>query len=141
MTTFISLLVILCATLPVWAYPTPDLKVIRAKAAALLLEERDDGPGVYMCTDVNWGGECYYQPGLATTGENACRQVPDNELNGDKSLVSSFGPDEGQTCTLYGNIFCTNTGEGTATVSSPGTGDLVAYGYNDKVFSYKCVAS
>lgn len=56
------------------------------------LEKRALG-GVYICTDINWGGTC----GYAVQPTYTCI---DMGTDWDKK-ISSFGPDSGTQCVLY----------------------------------------
>ncbi|KAE9410239.1 hypothetical protein BT96DRAFT_931039 [Gymnopus androsaceus JB14] len=53
------------------------------------LEKRTPG-GVYICTDINWGGEC----GYAVQALDACISLTSPWYD----TISSFGPDSGAVC-------------------------------------------
>ncbi|KAG9097034.1 hypothetical protein FS749_007157 [Ceratobasidium sp. UAMH 11750] len=50
--------------------------------------------------------------------------------------VSSFGPDNGWTCTIYSNVGC--NGRATGGVIYPGIYNLADYNNNDAMSSFQC---
>lgn len=88
--------------------------------------------GVYMCKDINWGGQCQY---LSLNGVNdgTCLGLGNNF----DDQVSSFGPDPGLRCTLYSSWAC-NDGWTVTSVTNPGIRDLSVYGFNDVMSGFRC---
>lgn len=57
--------------------------------------------GVFICTDLNWGGKC----GYAVQPLDTCINLGSDW----KAKISSFGPDLCTRCLAYGYIFCSFT--------------------------------
>ncbi|CAK5282266.1 unnamed protein product [Mycena citricolor] len=94
------------------------------------LQARTPG-GVYICTDINWGGQC----GYAVQQLGACIALTAPWYN----TISSFGPDAGATCFAYSQNSCS---EAQWTFRSPGdaTGGLgTSSPWNDRITNFKCV--
>ncbi|KAF2024356.1 hypothetical protein EK21DRAFT_78895, partial [Setomelanomma holmii] len=94
---------------------------------------------VYICTDINWAGNCtHYQRPLGS-GPDDC-----TKLDGD---ASSIGPDWGFTCTFYTNTFCDKIRSNQTDwieLSYPGIANLRSTekgDFNDNVYSYVCLRS
>ncbi|KZV91921.1 hypothetical protein EXIGLDRAFT_769509 [Exidia glandulosa HHB12029] len=77
--------------------PNTTVPVLASDADATLVK-RTTYRGIYICTDVNWGGQCGYaqQP----TNECISLQAPW------WSAISSWGPDPGQKCYGYNSNLC-----------------------------------
>ncbi|KAI0703421.1 hypothetical protein BC835DRAFT_1023757 [Cytidiella melzeri] len=94
--------------------------------------------GVYICTDINWGGTC----GYAVQAINQCI-VLGSDWN---KQISSFGPDECTICYAYSSNDCVPSATQTAgsewTFTYPGddTGGLYSGGvpWNDQISSFIC---
>ncbi|KAL8788717.1 MAG: hypothetical protein Q9213_001531 [Squamulea squamosa] len=84
---------------------------------------------LFVCIDKNFGGRCQ---NLETT-TNVCFNLG----NGFSDSISSLGPDQGTTCTIYDNQGCSGTSVGG--IVSPGINDLSDFGFNDRASSYRCV--
>lgn len=52
--------------------------------------------GVFICPDVNWGGQC----GYAVQALDKCIVLGSDWAD----KISSFGPDQCTTCTAYGCV-------------------------------------
>lgn len=91
--------------------------------------KRDDA-GIYVCSDVNWGGNCvhYVQP----VGGGNCVTLD--------GTASSIGPDPGFSCTFFKNGLCDDLGDGTLHLEYPGVSSMPDR-WNDAVRSFVCVDS
>ncbi|KAI5120972.1 hypothetical protein M0805_006644 [Coniferiporia weirii] len=96
------------------------------------LEKRTVG-GVFICTDINWGGTCGY----------AVQPIDECIILGSDWAykISSFGPDECTTCFAYSQPSCAEeswefTYPGDAT-GGLGTSDL----WNDLIAAFMCEQS
>ncbi|OCL13499.1 hypothetical protein AOQ84DRAFT_225354 [Glonium stellatum] len=87
-----------------------------------------DNSGVYVCSDVNWGGDCVHY--VQAVGGNDCIKLD--------GTASSIGPDPGFSCTFYKNVFCDDLGDGTLNLEYPGDSSMPD-GWNDAVYSFVCV--
>ncbi|KAJ7157286.1 hypothetical protein C8R46DRAFT_1040322 [Mycena filopes] len=109
-----------------------------ALAAALAVAAAPAGPStdsalvdghIFLCTDVNFGGDCVNWGFF----DNVCSTFP-SEFQDD---ISSFGPDKGWICTLYTDNGCEGQ---TYTSGNPGAGTLPGE-VNDQFSSVRCVRS
>ncbi|KAL0951080.1 hypothetical protein HGRIS_007818 [Hohenbuehelia grisea] len=96
------------------------------------LEKRTPG-GVFICTNINWGGTC----GYAVQQLNSCIALTAPWLR----TISSFGPDPGARCFAYSQNSCSEaqwsfTHPGDAT-GGLGTNDP----WNDKISNFRCTAA
>ncbi|KAK5019074.1 hypothetical protein BJ546DRAFT_449865 [Cryomyces antarcticus] len=98
---------------------------------ATALVERTAG-AVYVCTDINWGGQCSY----IATPLNKCVVLEGALLDS----ISSFGPDQGGFCIITDNPRC-GVSSPYFDISYPGIADLRTIGWNDRVQSYICLTS
>ncbi|KAJ7839948.1 hypothetical protein B0H14DRAFT_2587696 [Mycena olivaceomarginata] len=103
------------------------------------LQKRDAG-NVYLCTAANWKQYCVY---ITNAGPNECVNLV-SDLN---DLVSSFGPDPNQSCTMFAAADCNpSVALAVGPIVSPGVSDLsqpfnigqgqIVNGFNDVLSSY-----
>jgi hypothetical protein len=105
-------LLTLLAASPILAVPSADPQPEKTVA-------KRNGPGVYICTESNWSGACYWE-------ESANGYCHEYWLGPN----TSFGPDRGISCTIHPQSNC----QGDSYVASyPGTGQLDFTG-----LSWKC---
>ncbi|KAF9885055.1 hypothetical protein FE257_000786 [Aspergillus nanangensis] len=90
------------------------------------LEKRVEG-GVYICTDINWGGTC----GFAKQPWDVCIQLDSPWWHS----ITSIGPDEYNAIVAYEDYNCASSS--TLTIWSPGYANLGAAGWNDRIGSFK----
>ncbi|KAJ6480967.1 hypothetical protein C8R45DRAFT_1151680 [Mycena sanguinolenta] len=90
--------------------------------------KRVDG-NVQFCTDVNSAGDC--QVFIFTNG--VCHNFSKHDTFHDK--VSSFTPDIGVECTLFQDGNCSGV---TIDLGFPGSHDLDAQNFNDRLTSFIC---
>ncbi|KAF3093398.1 hypothetical protein TWF569_002474 [Orbilia oligospora] len=97
------------------------------------IARRGNVGGVYFTLDINFAGS----PSYNVYALNTCINLSAPYLR----KISSFGPDEGTICTIYGASNC-GTQAGVATIYYPGSKDLRSFGnnWNDRIASFKCVA-
>ncbi|KAH0611913.1 uncharacterized protein H6S33_009965 [Morchella sextelata] len=88
--------------------------------------------GIYLCDDINWGGNCGYAVQPLYTCINMGSDWNDK--------ISSFGPDSGTTCLLFRNSGCSQ-GQFFEKISNPGSADLRTIGINDQISSFQCYPS
>lgn len=92
--------------------------------------------GVYICVDINWGGDCTHHSAPVGSAPSAC-----TTLNG---TASSVGPDKGFSCNFYSNSYCDalfTDGRDIITLAYPGAPDLRSTDkgdWNDRVYSFQC---
>ncbi|KAF2100439.1 hypothetical protein NA57DRAFT_54528 [Rhizodiscina lignyota] len=98
-----------------------------AAPSANPIEKRTPG-GIYICTDINWSGECGYK----VQPLNTCIHLDDPWYH----TISSFGPDQGTSCQMYSDKNCNfPIGSG---IGYPGVADMTKDGLNDQVGAFKC---
>ncbi|QRV77814.1 hypothetical protein RhiJN_05829 [Ceratobasidium sp. AG-Ba] len=85
--------------------------------------------GVYFCKNANFVTPCVYVSGF---NSGQCVGVG-SDWN---DVVSSFGPDQGLTCTIYSDANC--VGRATGGVVYPGIYNLADYNNNDAMSSFRC---
>ncbi|QRW06757.1 hypothetical protein RhiLY_05756 [Ceratobasidium sp. AG-Ba] len=85
--------------------------------------------GVYFCKNANF---TRYLTHLAPFSSGQCVGVG-SDWN---DVVSSFGPDQGLTCTIYSDANC--VGRATGGVVYPGIYNLADYNNNDAMSSFRC---
>ncbi|KZL86570.1 hypothetical protein CI238_05631 [Colletotrichum incanum] len=85
---------------------------------------------LYICSDANFSGRC--QNLESNTGQ--CY----NLANGFNDVVSSLGPDQGTSCTIWENNGC--SGASITNIVSPGIFNLADsnWNFNDRASSYRC---
>ncbi|KAJ7275863.1 hypothetical protein C8J57DRAFT_1466525 [Mycena rebaudengoi] len=104
------------------------------------IDKRTPG-NVFLCTAAGFTGTCVTIPGATNGG---CV-----DLAGDlDNLVSSFGPDAGQTCWVFDAHGCSTSAPFTAPIVFPGVADLsqmfrtadgvIRGPFNDMISSYQC---
>ncbi|KAJ7157282.1 hypothetical protein C8R46DRAFT_1114005 [Mycena filopes] len=107
-----------------------------ALAAALAVAAAPAGPStdsalvdghVFICTDVDFGGDCTNYGFF----NNVCSTFPSEFQDN----ISSFGPDKGWKCTLYTNNGCSGL---QSTATNPGITTLPG-DVNDAFSSVNCV--
>ncbi|RMZ74261.1 hypothetical protein GMOD_00003273 [Pyrenophora seminiperda CCB06] len=92
--------------------------------------------GVYICSDINWGGTCEHKFTSLGGSDSDCTLLTGQE--------SSIGPDAGFFCEFYTNAYCRKLLDDESDylgLAWPGIADLrdTAKGdYNDRLFSYAC---
>ncbi|KAK6530089.1 hypothetical protein TWF694_003461 [Orbilia ellipsospora] len=96
--------------------------------ATLNLQKRTIG-GIYICQDVNW-----VNCGYAVQPLVDCIQLTSPWAYS----ISSFGPDPGTACVLYGTSDCAVNSALKRTIFNPGNGDLSTIGMNDQIGSWRC---
>ncbi|QRV79085.1 hypothetical protein RhiJN_07101 [Ceratobasidium sp. AG-Ba] len=111
-------------TTPVQLDPSNAVKPTPGKPAPAALSQ-----GVFFCTDANFKGNCVY-----VSGFNSGQCVGVGSDFNDK--VSSFGPDQGITCTIYSDAGC--VGRATGGVVYPGINNLADFNNNDAMSSFRC---
>ncbi|KAJ7149278.1 hypothetical protein C8R43DRAFT_505956 [Mycena crocata] len=92
-------------------------------------------PGnLYLCTDIGFTGYCVLITG-ASSG-HCVNLGPD--LN---DLVTSFGPDSGQSCSFFLNARCAagKAADVVQNIRSPGISDLSQIGFDNTGSSYACI--
>lgn len=87
---------------------------------------------IFLCDDINWGGNCGYAVQPLYTCINMGTDWNDK--------ISSFGPDSGTTCLLFRNSGCSQ-GQFFEKISNPGSADLRNEGINDQISSFQCYPS
>ncbi|QRV74523.1 hypothetical protein RhiJN_02539 [Ceratobasidium sp. AG-Ba] len=112
------------AITPVQLDPSNAVKPTPGKPAPAALSQ-----GVFFCTDANFKGNCVYVHGF---NSGQCVGVG-SDFN-DK--VSSFGPDQGITCTIYSDAGC--VGRATGGIVNPGINNLADFNNNDAMSSFRC---
>ncbi|KAK1768234.1 hypothetical protein QBC33DRAFT_619089 [Phialemonium atrogriseum] len=90
------------------------------------LEKRQPG-GVYICTDINWGGTC----GYAKQPWNLCIQLDSPWYH----TISSIGPDEYNAIVAYSDYSCGSSAQ--LAIFNPGYPDLRPAGWNDRIGSFR----
>ncbi|KAF3941978.1 hypothetical protein ABW19_dt0209261 [Dactylella cylindrospora] len=93
----------------------------------LSLTKRTVG-GIYICTDINWGGTCGYK----VQPLNTCIHLDSPWAYS----ISSFGPDHGTACVIGKNCEASSTDKNIIRWS--GSHDLRNQGMNDRIGSFKC---
>ncbi|KAI0346647.1 hypothetical protein BDW22DRAFT_1481657 [Trametopsis cervina] len=97
------------------------------------IEKRTIG-GVYICTDIHWGGRC----GYAVQQLGACISLGSDWNH----QISSFGPDDCTTCQTFASSDCSAheslTSGNNWWISYPG--DATGGSWNDKISSFRCTA-
>ncbi|KAF8599342.1 hypothetical protein BDV93DRAFT_511741 [Ceratobasidium sp. AG-I] len=91
--------------------------------------QKRDVNGVFFCTDADFKGRCVYVRGFSS---GQCVGVG-SDFNDN---VSSFGPDQGMTCTIYSDAGC--GGRATGGVIFPGINNLADFNNNDSMSSFSC---
>lgn len=92
--------------------------------------------GVYICSDINWSGNCKHYLTPIGSSPSACTLLD--------GTASSIGPDMGFSCNFYTNSYCDsifNDRHDVIALAYPGTADLrrLPQGdYNDDFYSYQC---
>ncbi|KAJ0165015.1 hypothetical protein CTA2_12596 [Colletotrichum tanaceti] len=76
---------------------------------------------LYICSNINFGGDCLNVE--VSTGN--CYN-----LNGWNDIVSSLGPDQGTSCTIYEHNGC--SGAFVSNIVHPGISNLGDRGFNDR---------
>ncbi|KAI4126985.1 MAG: hypothetical protein LQ338_003440 [Usnochroma carphineum] len=78
---------------------------------------------LYVCTDYDFHGRC---ENLEST-KQGCYTL----FNGFDNEITSLGPDQGTTCTIY-------DGASVGGIVYPGIYNLKDYNFNDRASSYRC---
>ncbi|KAI4175018.1 MAG: hypothetical protein LQ348_006268 [Seirophora lacunosa] len=83
---------------------------------------------LYVCTDANFRGRCQ---NLEST-----RQGCYTLSNSFSDTISSLGPSQGATCTVWQDLGC--SGRALGGIRYPGISNLREYNFNDIITSYQC---
>ncbi|KAK6358293.1 hypothetical protein TWF730_007641 [Orbilia blumenaviensis] len=124
-------IILLALVTSAFAAPNPDPKPVEGETPTVV--RRGNIGGVYYTLDINFAGTSSYK----VYALNTCINLNAPFLR----KISSFGPDEGTLCTIYGASNC-GSQAGSATIYYPGSHDLRSFGnnWNDRIASFKCVA-
>ncbi|KAK0725984.1 hypothetical protein B0H67DRAFT_144409 [Lasiosphaeris hirsuta] len=83
---------------------------------------------LFVCDSLNFQGRCEN----LETETNRCY----NLFNNWNDVISSLGPDQGTTCTIYENFDC--QGRSVGGIVNPGLFNLNEWNFNDITSSYRC---
>jgi len=92
------------------------------------VHKRQSVTHLFVCDSANFNGRCEN----LESNRGQCY----NLLNGWNDVISSLGPDQGTTCTLWENNDC--TGRSLGGIVNPGINNLVDFSFNDIASSYRC---
>ncbi|KAJ6606927.1 hypothetical protein B0H10DRAFT_576856 [Mycena sp. CBHHK59/15] len=107
--------------------PASSIGTLNITTTDTTLAKRNIG-GIYICTDINWKGDC----GYAVQPVNTCINMGSEWYR----KISSLGPDPGTRVQLFGNLNCQADTFGSPIVTYPGYGNLNDIGWNDHIASF-----